>query len=103
MSRTAINSPSNVPDVNRDLYASLERLKDIASDYVNQSRLQLALRGLEAETPTIRIGLLGLGRDGNSAARKLARVLLADALSDEAAWEKTLVGMEESGKALLIR
>jgi hypothetical protein len=40
-SRTAINPSSNVPAEHQPLYASLERLKDIASDYVNQSRLQL--------------------------------------------------------------
>lgn len=101
-SRTAINPPSNVPESNRDLYASLERLKDVAGDYVNQSRIQLALRGLESERPTIRVGLLGLGRDGNSAARKLASVILADPLSDEAQWEKTLAA-GNNGKALLIR
>lgn len=71
---------------------------------MDQSRLQLALRGLEAEKSTIRIGLLGLGRDGHSAARKLARVLLADALGDEGSWEKVLMdGGATSGKALLLR
>lgn len=104
VSRSAINAPSNVPETNRDLYASLEKLKDTASDYVNQSRIQLALRGLEVQRPTIRIGLLGLGSDGNSASRKLARVLLADALSNEEQWEKILVnGNGDSGKALLLR
>lgn len=104
VSRSAINAPSNVPDTHRNLYASLERLKDTASDYVNQSRIQLALRGLEVQRPTIRIGLLGLGSDGNSASRKLARVLLADALSNEEQWEKILVnGNGDSGKALLLR
>lgn len=104
VSRTAINSPANVPDANRDLYASLERLKHGAADYVSQSRLQLALRGLESATPTLRIGLLGLGGDGNAAARKLARVLLADALGDEAQWERVLVsGQSSDGKALLLK
>lgn len=103
-SRTAINPPSNVPTVNRNLYASLERLKDVASDYVNQSRLQLALRGLETVTPTVRVGLLGLGRDGDKAARKLARVLLADALADEGQWERILATVNgDGGKALLLK
>lgn len=102
-SRTAINPPSNVPAENQQLYASLDRLKDIASDYVNQSRLQLALRGLETSRPTVRIGLLGLGRDGDIAARKLARVLLADALGDEGQWEKMLKQPSQDGKPLLLR
>ncbi|KAL1302902.1 hypothetical protein AAFC00_003227 [Neodothiora populina] len=103
-SRTAINSPSNVPDANRGLYASIERLKDIASDYVNQSRLQLALRGLEADCPTIRIGLLGLGSGGLDAARKLASVLLTDALADEAQWERILRSDKtNNGKPVLLR
>ncbi|KAG9654903.1 hypothetical protein KCU64_g6895, partial [Aureobasidium melanogenum] len=102
-SRTAINPPSNVPVENQQLYASLDRLKDIASDYVNQSRLQLALRGLETSRPTVRIGLLGLGRDGDVAARKLARVLLADALGDEGQWEKMLKQPSQDGKPLLLR
>lgn len=102
-SRTAINPPSNVPAANQQLYASLDRLKDIASDYVNQSRLQLALRGLETSRPTVRIGLLGLGRGGDVAARKLARVLLADALGDESQWEKMLKQPSQDGKPLLLR
>ena len=102
-SRTAVNPSSNVPAEHQHLYASLDRLKDIASDYVNQSRLQLALRGLETSRPTVRIGLLGLGRDGDVAARKLARVLLADALSDEGQWEKMLKLPSQDGKPLLLR
>ncbi|KAI4723408.1 hypothetical protein E4T48_00246 [Aureobasidium sp. EXF-10727] len=102
-SRTAINPASNVPAEHQQLYASLDRLKDIASDYVNQSRLQLALRGLETSRPTVRIGLLGLGQDGDVAARKLARVLLADALGDEGQWEKMLKQPSQDGKPLLLR
>ncbi|KAI5200743.1 hypothetical protein E4T39_05620 [Aureobasidium subglaciale] len=102
-SRTAINPPSNIPVENQQLHASLNRLKDIASDYVNQSRLQLALRGLETSRPTVRIGLLGLGQDGGVAARKLARVLLADALDDEGQWEKMLKLPSQDGKPLLLR
>lgn len=102
-SRTAINPPSNVPLGSQQLYASLDRLKETASDYVNQSRLQLALRGLESPRPTVRIGLLGLGQDGDQAARKLAQVLLADALGDEAHWERMLKQGSTDGKPLLLR
>lgn len=102
-SRTAINPPANIPPSNQALYLSLERLKHVASDYVDQSRVQLALRGLESERPTIRVGLLGLGKHGHVAARKLAAILLADPLSEEKAWETALKNGQSDGKALLIR
>lgn len=103
-SNTAINPPLHIPPPYHALHASLERLQHSAGDYVNQSRLQLALRGLETQKPTIRVGLLGLGRGGEDAARRLARVLLADPLGVEEAWERKLAGMGHgSGKALLLR
>jgi hypothetical protein len=58
---------------------------------------------LETSRPTVRIGLLGLGQDGDVAARKLARVLLADALGDEGQWEKMLQQPSKDGKPLLLR
>ena len=102
-SSTAINAPRNVPPEYRDLYQSLQALKDTASDFVNQSRLQLALRGLESAQPTIRIGILGLGRDGEATARKLARVLLADPLGDKQAWEDRIVDMQRQKGTMLLR
>jgi hypothetical protein len=103
-SQTAINPPSTVPPQNHALYASLEQVKHLASDHVNQSRVQHARRGLESSRPTVRIGLLGLGQEGNVAARKLARLLLADVLEDEGDWERVLTQASSShGKPLLLR
>lgn len=102
-SSTAINPPQHIPPVYHDLHASLEKLRDRAGDYVNQSRLHLALRGLESANPTIRIGILGLGRGGENAARRLVRLLLADPLEEEAAWERILLNQRVTdGKALLL-
>jgi len=102
-SNTAINAPKNVPAAYRELYQSLHSLNDHASDAVDQSRFQLALRGLESAHPTIRIGILGLGREGETAARKLARVLLADPLGDKQLWEDKLVEATARKGALLLR
>ena len=102
-SNTAINAPKNVPAAYRELYRSLHVLNDHASDAVDQSRLQLALRGLESAHPTIRIGILGLGREGEKAAKKLARVLLADPLGDRQLWEDKLVEAVARKGALLLR
>ncbi|WPH03843.1 Hypothetical protein R9X50_00672600 [Acrodontium crateriforme] len=102
-SATAINAPSTVPSDYRDLHAQLQILQDKASGYVDLSRLQLALRSLESDTPTIRVALLGLGSNGALAARKLARVLLSDPLADEENWEKELLETSGDGRSLLLR
>lgn len=39
----------------KELHAALEEVKDAALEQVNLSRLQFALRGLESETPLIRV------------------------------------------------
>lgn len=56
---------------------------------MNLSRLQLALQGLESETPATRVAVLGL--NVQDTARRLVRLLLADALEDEGAWEKQIL------------
>ncbi|EME82189.1 uncharacterized protein MYCFIDRAFT_107992, partial [Pseudocercospora fijiensis CIRAD86] len=100
-STTAINAPTNTPSALRELYQQLWLLRDKASSYVDLSRLQLAIRSLESDDPVIRVAFLGLGSLGAKAARKLARVLLADALSDEEAWEKELVEVEDERSVLI--
>lgn len=54
-SRTAINAPLDVPPRLMELYQALDALKSDAASYVNLSRLQLALRGLETEDPVVRV------------------------------------------------
>lgn len=101
-SNTAINAPTAVPHELRELHQRLQLLQDKASSYVDLSRLQLALRSLESAEPVIRVAFLGLGGNGVRAARKLARVLLADELGEEADWESTLLD-ERDGRSVLIR
>lgn len=67
------------------------------------SRLQLALRSLESDDPVIRVAFLGLGEKGAAAAKKLARVLVADALGAEEEWEKRILGDAGDGRSLLLR
>ena len=54
-SSSAVNATKNVPERFSELYKALKSVGDSASNYVNVSRLQLALRGLETETPVIRV------------------------------------------------
>lgn len=101
-SRTAINAPSTVPAAYRELYQHLQALQETASSYVDLSRLQLALRSLESSTPIVRVALLGLGQNGALAARKLARALLSDPLSDEEVWERRILDSMIDGRSLLL-
>lgn len=99
LSTTAINGSRPIPPRNQPLYDALTDIKTKASSYVNLSRLQLALQGLESETPVTRIALLGL--NVQDTARRIARLLLADALEDEQAWEKQIIQHEGSHGILL--
>ncbi|KAI5365323.1 hypothetical protein Slin15195_G048570 [Septoria linicola] len=101
-STTAINAPTSVPPHLHPLYQSLLHLESTASSYIDLSRLQLALRSLESSDPVIRIAFLGLGVNGDRAARRLVRVLLADALSDGVEeWEEELLNDDRSGSVLI--
>ena len=101
-STTAINAPSTVPPEYRELYQRLQVLQEAASSYTDLSRLQLALRSLETNIPTVRVAFLGLRRDGALAARKLARALLSDPLSDEESWEQKILDSMSDGRSLLL-
>ncbi|KAL4753797.1 hypothetical protein BDW72DRAFT_190757 [Aspergillus terricola var. indicus] len=101
---TTAHTARHVPLRLRELYESLVQLQNIAPEQVNLSRLQLALRGLESEEPLIRIAVLGL--NDVVAARKLVRLLLADALKEREDWEDMLDSISENGeleRGLLIR
>lgn len=54
-SSTAINASKEVPEHYKSLYTGLDALKRDAANYVDPSRLQLALRSLESRRPVIRI------------------------------------------------
>ncbi|KAH8805802.1 hypothetical protein F5884DRAFT_459396 [Xylogone sp. PMI_703] len=88
------------------LRIALIDLQKHAGSYVNISRLQLALRGLD-QVPgreTIRVAILGLSEGGNALAKAkgLLRLLLADPLSKDQEWEQTLTN-HQSKKPLLIK
>lgn len=101
-SSTAVNATKNIPPRYKPLYDALGNVRKTASAQVNLSRLQLALQGLESEAPTTRVAVLGL--DTQVTARRLVRLLLADALEDESKWEKDLLNnTQDSGQALILR
>ncbi|KAF2492123.1 hypothetical protein BU16DRAFT_446850, partial [Lophium mytilinum] len=100
-SSTAINAPLDVPPSFKQLHHALDALGKTAANYVNLSRLQLALRGLAGENAVVRVAVLGIG--GQAHARKMARLLLADPLGGEGAWEQRVESGEVEGKGLLLR
>ncbi|KAF9633124.1 hypothetical protein BFW01_g4018 [Lasiodiplodia theobromae] len=101
-SRTAINAPLDVPPRLKELHQALDALKSDAASYVNLSRLQLALRGLESEDPVVRVAVLSLG--DQASAKQLARLLLADPLSEQGRWEDALEAHDtDNGQAILLR
>ena len=102
-SATAINAPTSVPGPYRELHQRLVALQESASSYVDLARLQLAARSLEGDNLVTRVVFLGIGGDGQIAARKLARVLLSDALADEEAWEAEIMDSIQDGRSLLLR
>ncbi|OAL33103.1 hypothetical protein AYO20_07585 [Fonsecaea nubica] len=89
VSTTAVNATKPVPARYKPLYESLLNVRKKASAQINLSRLQLALQGLESETPVTRVAILGL--NVQDTASKVVRLLLADALEDEASWERELI------------
>ncbi len=78
----------------KDLEDALLDLQKHASNYVNLSRVQLALRNLRQPPgdESIRVAILAMA-DGASlggTAKKMSKLLLADPLSDENNWERQL-------------
>ncbi|KAI9930052.1 hypothetical protein ASPWEDRAFT_48229 [Aspergillus wentii DTO 134E9] len=100
LATSVVNAARNVPPRFKELYEALNRVGDTATEQVNLSRLQLALRGLESEAPLIRVAVLGL--NDATAARKLVRLLLADPLNARENWEDVLEDVDPS-RGLLIR
>lgn len=99
VSPTAINYRPNVPPKNEELYNTLSGLNGAAEQYVNLSRLQLALRGLAVEDAVTRVAVLGL--NSQVGAQRLARLLVADPLAEKAEWERELEKDPEEGAVLL--
>lgn len=89
------------------LHEALLEVQKHATNYVNISRLQLALRGLEQPEgqETIRVAILGLADGGTSLqkAKELLRLILADPLKAEEEWERGIMRGDSMGRPLLIR
>ncbi|KAL4896011.1 hypothetical protein BDV59DRAFT_171831 [Aspergillus ambiguus] len=99
---SVVHGSRHVPPRLRELYDALSQVKDVATEQVNLSRLQLALRGLESETPLIRVAVLGL--NDATAARRLVHLLLADPLTPREPWEDALEAYDaDTSRGLLIR
>lgn len=104
---TTTAGASPTPDARRDLQDALQDLQKHAANYVNLSRVQLALNALrqDAGDETVRVALLGLADGPEPAARTakhVLRLLVADPLSPEQAWEKELLGHDMT-KPLIVR
>ena len=100
VSTTAINGKKPIPQRNRPLHEALTEVRSKASAHVNLSRFQLALQGLESENPVTRIAILGL--DVQDTARRIARLLLADALENAQPWEEQIL-VHEGRNGIVIR
>ncbi|KAL9618118.1 MAG: hypothetical protein Q9160_007125 [Pyrenula sp. 1 TL-2023] len=99
-SATAVNATKIVPSKYKTLYESLQRVRRHAAIYVDLSRLDLALQGLETEKLKTRIAVLGI--NGTSAARLITKLLLADPLKEKEAWEDDL-DISTSASGILLK
>lgn len=99
-SYTSRNIPKTTT-VDSELHNSLSELQKQAGSYLDISRLQLALRGIEqgAGKEVIRIAVLGSPRA--DVVKELLRVILADPLAAEQQWEEIL--MADTRQAILLR
>ncbi|OIW29997.1 hypothetical protein CONLIGDRAFT_354489 [Coniochaeta ligniaria NRRL 30616] len=89
-----------------DLGTALQNLQRQAPNYVNLSRIQLALRNLSqpAGEESIRVAILGMTTGTTSShatAKQLLRLLLADPLQAEQQWEQQLTSADASQPLIL--
>jgi hypothetical protein len=86
---------------------ALADLQKDAAGYINISRLQLALRGLDQPPgkETIRVAILGQADGGKSLqkSKELLRLLVADPLKTEEEWERTLVKDQRGSDPTLLK
>lgn len=104
---TSATATSQTSDARRDLQDALKELQKQAANYVNLSRVQLALSALreEAGEETVRVAFLGLANGsetGRNTAKDVLRLLLADPLSPEQDWERNLRDHDMT-KPLIVR
>ncbi|KAI2615835.1 hypothetical protein GGR54DRAFT_611231 [Hypoxylon sp. NC1633] len=93
LSSTVTTATHHAPtDTRKELENALLELQKHAANFVNLSRLQLALNGLRQQpgNESIRVAVLGLttGSKSGQTAKQLLKLLLADPLKAEEEWEK---------------
>lgn len=90
-------------DPRKELEQALRQLQSRAPNFVNLSRLQLALQGLHQPPgdEVIRIAILGVGDGPDDSVKRVLRALLADPLVDEQPWEKELAGCDPARPLIL--
>ncbi|KAK7911684.1 hypothetical protein PG985_014165 [Apiospora marii] len=90
------SATSSAPELDprQELEQVLLDLQKHAANYVNLSRLQLAISGLRQQPghESIRVAILGLtnGSDASKTAKELLKLLLADPLKTEEEWEQEI-------------
>lgn len=93
-------------EARKELELALKELQKSAPNYVNLSRVQLALNALrqEAGDETVRVAILGLanGVEAGRTAKEVLRLLLADPLLPEQEWEKELAA-HDVNSPLIVR
>lgn len=102
-STTASSQPSNP---RKELQNALQELQKHATNYINLSRVQLALNALRQDIgeETVRVAILGLtnGSESGHTAKEVLRLLLADPLSPEQEWERELMS-HDARQPLIVR
>lgn len=104
-STSAHHSAAAGPEAARkDLQEALNDLQRHAANYVNLSRVQLALSALreDAGDETIRVAIRGQVAAPARTAKQVLRLLLADPLSPPQRWEEELLGHDVT-KPLIVR
>lgn len=100
------STAATTSNARRDLQEALKDLSKHAANYVNLSRVQLALNALrqDAGDETVRVAILGLAdsAEPGRTAKDVLRLLVADPLSPEQQWEKELLGHDMT-KPLIVR
>ncbi|KAH9909502.1 hypothetical protein F4778DRAFT_1035 [Xylariomycetidae sp. FL2044] len=100
--------PADRPAANprKELEDILLQLQKRAANYVNLSRLQLALNGLRQQpgSEAIRVAILGLtnASEASKTVKDVLRLLLADPLKDQEPWEKE-VEQHDLAQPMIIR
>lgn len=106
---TATSSTTRAPtDPRKELEEALVSLQKHAPNYVNLSRIQLALNGLRQRRgdESIRVAILGVNSDDGSGPRNTAKevlkLLLADPLKPEEDWERE-IDSHDLSQPLIVR